>query len=143
MEEQNNNGQQEEAKRGFRKYLLYLVAIAFVAFQIFKSCGDDETDYEEETSYESSAKTSEDYSWIVGTWACDMGAYGTVVLKFDGNGTSGDCTEVQYGSYKYGTYSVVDNELRYKLNSESVTTTIEIQSGHRLHAGEGYYYHKR
>ncbi len=143
MEEQNNNGQQEEAKRGFRKYLLYLVAIAFVAFQIFKSCGDDETDYEEETSYESSAETSKDYSWIVGTWACDMGAYGTVVLKFDGNGTSGDCTEVQYGSYKYGTYSVVDNELRYKLNSESVTTTIEIQSGHRLHAGEGYYYHKR
>ena len=143
MEEQNNNGQQEEAKRGFRKYLLYLVAIAFVAFQIFKSCGDDETDYEEETSYESSAETSKDYSWIVGTWACDMGAYGTVVLKFDGNGTSGDCTEVQYGSYKYGTYSVVDNELRYKLNSESVTTTIEIQSGHRLHAGEGYYYRKR
>ena len=143
MEEQNNNGQQEEAKRGFRKYLLYLVAIAFVAFQIFKSYGDDETDYEEETSYESSAETSKDYSWIVGTWACDMGAYGTVVLKFDGNGTSGDCTEVQYGSYKYGTYSVVDNELRYKLNSESVTTTIEIQSGHRLHAGEGYYYHKR
>lgn len=143
MEEQNNNGQQEEAKRGFRKYLLYLVAIAFVAFQIFKSCGNDESEFEEETSYESSTTTSEDYSWIVGTWACDMGAYGTVVLKFDGNGTSGDCTEVQYGSYKYGTYRVEDNVLRYKLNGESVTTTIEIQSGHRLHAGEGYYYHKR
>ena len=143
MKEQNNNERQEKTKTGFRKYLLYLVAIAFVAFQIFKSCGDDETDYEEETSYESSATTSEDYSWIVGTWACDMGAYGTVVLKFDENGTSGDCTEVQYGSYKYGTYRVVDNVLRYKLNGESVTTTIEIQSGHRLHAGEGYYYHKR
>ena len=143
MEEQNNNEQQEETKRGFSKYLLYLVAIAFIAFHIFKSCGNDESEYEGETSYESSATTSEDYSWIVGTWACDMGAYGTAVLKFDGNGTSGDCTEVQYGSYKYGTYRVVDNELRYKLNGESVTTTIEIQSGHRLHAGEGYYYHKR
>lgn len=91
----------------------------------------------------SSSTTSKDYSWIVGTWACDMGSYGTVALKFDGDGTSGNCTEVQYGSYKYGTYRVEGNVLCYKLNGESVTTTIEIQSGHRLHAGEGYYYHKR
>jgi hypothetical protein len=96
-----------------------------------------------ETSYESNAPTLEDYSWIVGTWACDMGAYGTVVVKFDGNGSSGSCTEAQYGSYKTGTYNVSGNTLRYKLTGESVTTTIGIEPGHRLHAGEGYYYHKR
>ena len=125
------------------KRILIIATLVLAVFLIIRSCGNDESEFEKENSYESSTTTSEDYSWIVGTWACDMGAYGTVVLKFDGNGTSGDCTEVQYGSYKYGTYRVEDNVLRYKLNGESVTTTIEIQSGHRLHAGEGYYYHKR
>lgn len=86
---------------------------------------------------------SGEYMWIVGTWACDMGSYGTVVVKFDGDGSSGTCTEAQYGSYKTGTYNVSGNALRYKLNGESVTTTIEIEPGHRLSAGGGYYYHKR
>lgn len=86
---------------------------------------------------------TKEYEWIVGTWACDMGAYGTVVVKFDGDGSSGTCTEAQYGSYKTGTYYVSGNTLCYKLNGESVTTTIEIESGHRLAAGGGYYYHKR
>ena len=142
MENPKNN-EQYQGKRRFFKLFIYLIAIAFAAFYVFRSCGEDEFDDKEETSYESNTITAEDYSWIVGTWACDMGAYGTVVLKFDGDGTSGDCTEVEYGSYKYGTYQVDDNTLHYKLNGENVTTTIEIQSGHRLHAGEGYYYHKR
>lgn len=94
-------------------------------------------------SYESNTTTFEDYSWIVGTWACDMGPYGTVVMKFEGNGTSGSCTEAQYGSYKTGTYHVSGNTLSYKLTGESVTTTIEIEPGHKLSAGGGYYYHKR
>lgn len=86
---------------------------------------------------------SGEYIWIVGTWACDMGPYGTVVVKFDGDGTSGTCTEAQYGSYKTGTYNVSGNTLRYNLFGESVTTTIEIEPGHKLSAGGGYYYHKR
>ena len=125
------------------KRIFIIAALVLAVFLIVRSCGGDESEFEEETSYESSTTASEDYSWIVGTWACDMGAYGTVVVKFDGNGSSGDCTEVQYGSYKYGTYRVEGNILCYKLNGENMTTTIEIQSGHRLHAGEGYYYHKR
>lgn len=86
---------------------------------------------------------SGEYIWIVGTWACDMGPYGTVVVKFDGDGTSGTCTEALYGSYKTGTYNVSGNTLRYNLFGESVTTTIEIEPGHKLSAGGGYYYHKR
>lgn len=86
---------------------------------------------------------SGEYVWIVGTWACDMGPYGTVVVKFDGDGSSGTCTEAQYGSYKTGTYNVSGNTLRYKLFGESGTTTIEIEPGHKLSAGGGYYYHKR
>ena len=86
---------------------------------------------------------SGEYVWIVGTWACDMGPYGTVVVKFDGDGSSGTCTEAQYGSYKTGTYNVSGNTLRYKLYGESGTTTIEIEPGHKLSAGGGYYYHKR
>ena len=86
---------------------------------------------------------SGEYIWIVGTWACDMGPYGTMVVKFDGDGSSGTCTEAQYGSYKTGTYNVSGNTLRYKLFGESGTTTIEIEPGHKLSAGGGYYYHKR
>lgn len=92
---------------------------------------------------DNNSKASGGYSWIVGTWACDMGPYGSVVVKFDGDGTSGTCTEAQYGSYKTGTYSVSGNTLHYKLSGESVSTTIQIEPGHRLSAGGGYYYHKR
>ena len=108
--------------------------------KVFRYCDKLKRSY---TNSSQNTTYSKDFSWIVGTWACDMGSYGTVVVKFDGDGTSGDCAELQYGSYKYGTYRVEDNTLRYKLNGESVTTTIEIQSNHRLHAGEGYYYHKK
>lgn len=94
-------------------------------------------------TYGTQTNTGEDYSWIVGTWACDMGVYGTVVVKFDGNGSSGNCTEGSYGSYQTGTYYVSGNTLYYKLNGEKATTTIEIEPGHRLSAGGGYYYHKR
>lgn len=96
-----------------------------------------------DNTYGTQTNTGEDYSWIVGTWACNMGAYGTVIVKFEGNGSSGSCTEAQYGSYKTGTYSVSGNTLRYKLNGESVSTTIQIEPGHRLSAGGGYYYQKR
>lgn len=99
--------------------------------------------YDESISYNSNETKLNGYEWIVGTWACDMGPYGTVVVKFDGDGSSGMCTEAQYGSFKTGTYNVSGNTLCYKLDGESVTTTIEIESEHRLAAGGGYYYHKR
>lgn len=122
--------------RRWFKLALGCVALVLVGFWIFGGSSDYESSYDHGSS-------KGDYSWIVGTWACNMGGYGTVVLKFDGDGSSGDCTEVEYGSYKYGTYHVSGNTLSYKLNGESFTTTIEIQSGHRLHAGGGYYYYKR
>jgi len=93
--------------------------------------------------YEKSTVASNEYSWIVGTWTCDMGAYGAVVVEFKGDGLSGDCVEAQYGSFKNGTYKVNGNTLSYKLDGESLTTTIEIESGHRLSAGGGHYYHKK
>lgn len=82
-----------------------------------------------------------DYSWIVGTWSCTT-PYGTTTLKFDGDGQSGSCSEVTYGSYNYGRYSVDGNTLRYKLNGENMTNVIEIHSGNRLYFGGGYYLRK-
>ena len=115
------------------------VAMLLLGLSMMVSCGGNG----HSNSSKSSSSSSMDYSWIVGTWSCDMGAYGTVVVKFEGNGMSGDCTEIQYGSYKYGTYQVNGNTLSYKLNGEAVSTVIEIQPGQRLSAGGGYYYHKR
>ena len=124
------------------------IILVILLMASLSSCTDLLTSMDEGTgskkTYHYSYETQEeDYSWIVGTWACDMGAYGTVVIQFEGDGSSGNCTEAQYGSYKSGTYHVSGNTLRYKLSGESVTTTIEIESGHRLSAGGGYYYHKR
>lgn len=143
MDNQTNNSQNNNGSRGCLKFIIYFVVIALALFYVIKSCGGNHSDYSNMSSSNNSVASSNDYSWIVGTWACDMGAYGTVVVKFDGNGMSGDCTEIQYGSYKYGTYQVNGNTLSYKLNGEAVSTAIEIQSGHRLSAGGGYYYHKR
>lgn len=82
-----------------------------------------------------------DNSWIVGTWSCTT-PYGTVTLKFEGDGSSGSCAELTYGSYNYGRYSVKDGVLRYKLNGESLTNVIEIHEGNMLYFGDGYYLHK-
>lgn len=82
-----------------------------------------------------------DYSWIVGTWSCST-PYGTMTLKFEGDGSSGSCAELTYGSYNYGRYTVKDGVLRYKLNGESLTNVIEIHDGHQLYFGDGYYLHK-
>ena len=82
-----------------------------------------------------------DNSWIVGTWSCNT-PYGTMTLKFEGDGSSGSCAELTYGSYNYGRYTVKDGVLRYKLNGESITNVIEIHDGHRLYCGGGYYLHK-
>lgn len=93
-------------------------------------------------SYSSTTPVTNDYSWIVGTWVCDMGQLGTVAVRFEGNGVSGDCCELQYGSFLYGTYRVSNNELTYTLDGSNITTSIDIEPGHRLAAGGGYYYHK-
>ena len=82
-----------------------------------------------------------DNSWIVGTWSCTT-PYGTVTLKFEGDGSSGSCAELTYGSYNYGRYSVKDGVLRYKLNGESLTNVIEIHDSNMLYFGDGYYLHK-
>ena len=73
-----------------------------------------------------------------------MGAYGKVVMNFEGDGTSGRCSELKPdGTYKYGTYQVNGNVLSYKLTGESFSSTINIESGHRLSDGDGTYYRKR
>ena len=96
------------------------------------------------TSSTTSTTDVGDYSWIVGTWDCEMGAYGKVVLNFEGDGTTGRCSELKSdGTYKYGSYNVDGNVLSYKLTGESIPTTIKIESGHRLSDGDGVYYRKR
>ena len=85
-----------------------------------------------------------DYSWIVGTWSCEMGAYGTVVMKFEGDGTSGKCAErLTDGSYRYGTYQVNNDVLSYRLEGESIPKKINIEPGKKLLDESGSYYHKK
>ena len=73
-----------------------------------------------------------------------MGAYGKVVLNFEGDGTTGRCSELKAdGTYRYGSYNVNGDVLSYKLTGESFPTTIKIESGHRLSDGDGVYYRKK
>ena len=80
-------------------------------------------------------------SWLIGTWTCNMGAYGVVSIRFDADGTCAEASSA--GTFNYGSYSINGNTISYKLNGESYSTTIEIHSGNRLYAGEGYYYKKK
>lgn len=155
---------------GCLRRIIVLLVVAFVAYYLLKSCGGGLLNYGNGTSYEqrnspssndntitmpdmtpnsttnstNTTTNSGDYSWIVGTWDCDMGAYGKVVMNFEGDGTSGRCSELQSnGEYRYGTYHVDGNVLSYKLTGESFSTTIDIEPGHKLAAGGGAYYRKR
>lgn len=94
----------------------------------------------------SNSSSQEDYSWIVGSWYVTT-PYGTMSIKFDGNGQKGRVTELSdamnINTAKYGTYEVIDNILSYRLNGErGIVTEIYIESGHKLSAGGGYYYKK-
>ncbi|MDO5315293.1 MAG: hypothetical protein Q4F82_04200 [bacterium] len=169
---QNNvpNMQQLMGKGGCLKKILLILAVLFVGYYLMKSCGGGLLNYggggttntttssdnntitmpdltPSNTNTNTNANTTSnagDYSWIVGTWDCDMGAYGKVVMNFEGDGTSGRCSELQAnGEYRYGTYHVDGNVLSYKLTGESFSTTIDIEPGHKLAAGGGAYYRKR
>ncbi|MBR5964153.1 MAG: hypothetical protein IK000_08395 [Bacteroidaceae bacterium] len=91
------------------------------------------------------AEQSIDYSWIVGSWSVET-SYGSVSVWFGGNGKKGKCSYregMDFTSTHRGSYYVENNTIRMTLDDEpSVCITIEIQSGHRLYAGGGYYYKK-
>lgn len=155
---------------GCLRRIIVIIAVALVAYYLMKSCGggllnyggggtsntttstDDNTITMPDMTPKNTNTTSNttttsnygDYSWIVGTWDCDMGAYGKMVMNFEGDGTSGRCSELKPdGTYRYGTYQVNGNVLSYKLTGESFSSTINIESGHRLSDGDGTYYRKR
>ncbi len=158
VKQPHNNG-------GCLKKIIVLAAVVFVAYYLMKSCGGGGVlDLGRGTSSESSSTTSSnttnttttnpnpgtitpnysDYSWIVGTWSCEMGAYGTVVMKFEGDGTSGKCAERQSdGSYRYGTYQVSNDVLSYRLTGESIPKKISIEPGQKLLDESGSYYRKK
>ena len=163
------NAQQLLGKGGCLKKIIIIAAVLFVAYYLMKSCGGGLLNYGNDTTQESTTTTSSDnntitmpdltpnntntdtnttsnsgdYSWIVGTWDCEMGAYGKVVMNFEGDGTKGRCSELKPdGTYRYGSYQVEGDVLSYKLTGESFSTTIKIESGHRLSDGDGLYYHK-
>ena len=166
------NVQQLLGKGGCFKKIIVIAAVLFVAYYLMKSCGGGLLNMGNDTAQESTNSSSSDnntitmpdltpnntstnttttttsdsgdYSWIVGTWDCEMGAYGKVVLNFEGDGTTGRCSELKAdGTYKYGSYSVDGDVLSYKLTGESFPTTIKIESGHRLSDGDGVYYQKK
>ena len=155
---------------GCLRRIIVIIAVALVAYYLMKSCGggllnhggggtsnttpssnnntitmpDMTPKNTNTTSNTTTTSNSGDYSWIVGTWDCDMGAYGKMVMNFEGDGTSGRCSELKPdGTYRYGTYQVNGNVLSYKLTGESFSSTINIESGHRLSDGDGQYYRKR
>lgn len=165
-----NKTQQTPNKSGCLRRIIVIVAVAFVAYYLLKSCGGGLLNIGNDTTQESTTTSSSDnntitmpdmtpnsttnttnttsnsgdYSWIVGTWDCEMGAYGKVVLNFEGDGTTGRCSELKAdGTYKYGSYNVNGDVLSYKLTGESIPTTIKIESGHRLSDGDGVYYRKK
>ena len=169
----SQNAQQLLGKGGCLKKIIIIAAVLFVAYYLMKSCGGGLLNYGNDTTQESTTTTtssddnpitmpdltpnntntnintnttsnSGDYSWIVGTWDCEMGAYGKVVMNFEGDGTTGRCSELKPdGTYRYGSYHVDGDVLSYKLTGESFSTTIKIESGRRLSDGDGVYYRKR
>ena len=153
-------------KGGCLRRIIVIAVVAFVAYYLMKSCGgggvidtSNRTTQQENNNTTSESTTTSnttttnignttsnysDYSWIVGTWSCEMGAYGTVILKFEGDGTSGDCSERQPdGSYRYGTYQVNGDVLSYQLKGESIPKKISIQPGQKLLDESGSYYRKK
>lgn len=161
------NMQQLMGNGGCLKKILLILAVLFVGYYLMKSCGggllnyggggtttssDDNTITMPDMTPKNTNTTSNttttsnygDYNWIVGTWDCDMGAYGKMVMNFEGDGASGRCSELKPdGTYRYGTYQVNGNVLSYKLTGESFSSTINIESGNRLSDGNGTYYRKR
>ena len=101
--------------------------------------------YYEPSNSSSTKRKSQSYSWIVGTWYVQT-PYGTSSIRFEGDGSKGDVTELEDAqnpySAKYGTYYVEDEVLYYNLRGEPGTSYIEIHSGQRLYMGGGYYYKK-
>ena len=94
------------------------------------------------SSFQSSNSSSEDYSWVVGKWTCDMSPYGYSTVNFKSDGTYTETSS--YGSSR-GTYDINDNVIRcHESGMEGIASiVIQIEPGHRLNAGEGHYYHKR
>jgi len=158
------NAKQTQNNGGCLRRIVVIAVILFAAYFLMKSCGGGGVvDLGRETSSESSTTTKtettttttntntgtttpnySDYSWIVGTWSCEMGAYGTVVMKFEGDGTSGKCAErLSDGSYKYGTYQVNNDVLSYRLEGESIPKKISIEPGKNLLDESGVYYRKK
>lgn len=130
----------------------YSVLLLLVVSNLMVSCvlsnqskGVKEKEHETEKSVHQN--NSVDYSWIVDIWFLET-PFGTTSIKFGGNGTSGDVTELEDAmnpySAKHGKYYVLDDKIHYSLDGEprGISYVIEIQDGHRLHAGEGYYYIK-
>ena len=151
---------QTQNNGGCLRRILTIAVIVFAVYFLMKSCGGGGVlDLGRKTSSESNTTTStptstttnnntttpyyDDLSWIVGTWSCEMGAYGTVVLKFEGDGTSGNCTEKHDGSTRYGTYRVEGNVLSYQLSGESIPKKISIEPDKKLLDESGSYYRKK
>jgi len=162
---------QTQNNGGCLRRIIVIAVVAFVAYYLMKSCGgggvidignpfDTGTTTSTESTTNTNSNTStttstgtttttptpnySDYSWIVGTWSCEMGAYGTVVMRFEGDGTSGRCAErLSDGSYKYGTYQVNNDVLSYRLEGESIPKKISIEPGKKLLDESGSYYRKK
>ena len=78
----------------------------------------------------------EDYSWLNGTWVCNM-QYGSIIVEIDGNHI-----QENYGGDIYtGTYSIRDNEIHPNTNSH-VVYPLDISS-QRICDGRGGYFRKQ
>ena len=132
-----------ESSQSKNRKLLYAIGAAVVALVIaiplFQGVFSPKKSEVQNTAQNDMA--GENYSWIIGTWSVDLPTE-TYGIRFDGDGKSGPCLAVEDGIVKQGTYSVNNNKITYKLEGESITTFIEIHPGHRLYAGDGYYYQK-
>ena len=112
-----------------------IISLLVVMVCCFVACNNN-------SNVQASQSSSEDYSWVVGKWTCDMSPYGYSTVKFNSDGTYTENSS--YGSSR-GTYDISDNVIRcHESGMEGVASiVIQIEPGHRLNAGEGHYYHKR
>ena len=96
---------------------------------------------EEASSQTKRPSSSDDISWIYGTWSITT-PYGTETMKLEEGGTIIDIvgTEMQTGTFTYK-----DGELLAKFpNTGGIAFTYELDMvGHRISIGEGQYMHKK
>ena len=139
LQGQPQQPQQEKPQQMKAIYWVY-IGIALVLFYIIGTCDEsDRQEYGSNSDYVEMNDNSDSYSsapsWIQGTWYC-VTPYGNMQVEITGDHIlelPGD------GSSYYGTYHISNNMIIPETGSHMYYK----MEGHRLSAGQGYYFQKQ